>query len=144
MDAPPLKRLKRFLDLPAYRQGLITSNPADLDTPGCRTRDIDFAGEVRNILGAEGEAPVHGLPQEVKVAGLLERPDGNNVGVDRESMPLAEAQLEFRVGACPKGLDPAVDKAIAMLPALKGFRRRSSTEDAPFESNIEALASLQK
>jgi flagellar basal-body rod protein FlgB len=144
MDAPPIKRLEHLLDLSAYRQGLTTSNPADIDTPGYGTRDIDFADELRKVLGAEGEAPVPGLPQVVKVAELLERPDGNNVSVDRESMPFTETQLQFRMGACPKRLDPAVDKAIAMLQALKGFRRRSGTEDAPFESNIEVRAFLQK
>ena len=39
------------------------------------------------------------MPPRVQEAmGLLERPDGNNVNIDRESMLLAETQLEFRVG----------------------------------------------
>jgi len=39
-------------------------------------------------------APMHtGL-----VDGLLERPDGNNVSMDREGMKMAEAQLQFRTG----------------------------------------------
>jgi flagellar basal-body rod protein FlgB len=32
------------------------------------------------------------------VGGLLERPDGNNVSMDREGMKMAEAQLQFRTG----------------------------------------------
>ncbi len=32
------------------------------------------------------------------VSGLLERPDGNNVNLDRESMLLAETQIQFRIG----------------------------------------------
>jgi flagellar basal-body rod protein FlgB len=32
------------------------------------------------------------------VDGLIARPDGNNVSMDRESLNLAEAQLKFRVG----------------------------------------------
>jgi flagellar basal-body rod protein FlgB len=30
------------------------------------------------------------------VRGLIARPDGNNVSVDRESMLLAEVQLQFK------------------------------------------------
>jgi flagellar basal-body rod protein FlgB len=33
-----------------------------------------------------------------EVAGLLTRPDGNNVSMDREGMQMAKAQLEFRTG----------------------------------------------
>jgi flagellar basal-body rod protein FlgB len=32
------------------------------------------------------------------VDGLLERPDGNNVSMDREGLNMAEAQLQFRAG----------------------------------------------
>jgi flagellar basal-body rod protein FlgB len=32
------------------------------------------------------------------VDGLIARPDGNNVSMDRESLNLAEAQLKFKVG----------------------------------------------
>ena len=30
--------------------------------------------------------------------GLISRPDGNDVSMDRESLNLAKAQLEFKVG----------------------------------------------
>ena len=33
-----------------------------------------------------------------EVDGLIARPDGNNVSMDRESLNLAEAQLKFKVG----------------------------------------------
>ena len=32
------------------------------------------------------------------VDGLISRPDGNNVSMDREGLNLAEAQLKFKVG----------------------------------------------
>jgi flagellar basal-body rod protein FlgB len=32
------------------------------------------------------------------VQGLLERPDGNNVDIDRESLQLSEAQLQYQIG----------------------------------------------
>ncbi len=82
--------LARFLDLSAARQRLIASNLANIDTPGYRTRDIDFQTEMRNALGKE--------PTVKQVQDLAERPDGNNVSVDREGLLLAENQLQFRVG----------------------------------------------
>ena len=33
-----------------------------------------------------------------EVDGLVARPDGNNVSMDRESLQLAEAQLKFKTG----------------------------------------------
>ena len=34
----------------------------------------------------------------VNVKGLLERPDGNNVNLDRESLLLAQTQLQYQMG----------------------------------------------
>ena len=39
------------------------------------------------------------IPQVGEVDGLLERPDGNNVSIDREGLNMAEAQLQFRIGS---------------------------------------------
>jgi flagellar basal-body rod protein FlgB len=37
-------------------------------------------------------------PRVIAVDGLIVRPDGNNVSMDRESLNLAEAQLKFKTG----------------------------------------------
>lgn len=87
--------LERFLDLTAHRQGLIASNISNIDTPGFRTRDLDFRQEILKVLQSPGEKS-NPLPQEVK--GLMERPDGNNVNLDREGLLLAQTQLQFRMG----------------------------------------------
>jgi flagellar basal-body rod protein FlgB len=91
-----MEQLCEYLDLAAYRQKLIASNLANIDTPGYRTRDIDFQSEMRraqNRLGQETPSP-----RVFEVPGLIERPDGNNVNLDRESMLLARTQLQFRLG----------------------------------------------
>ena len=89
-------QIERYLDLVTYRQKLVVGNIANVDTPHYHTRDIDFQNELRRAglkLSSEG------MPPRVQEAGgLLERPDGNNVNIDRESMLLAETQLEFRIG----------------------------------------------
>ncbi len=90
MDTPVLRKLERYLDLSSYRQGLIAGNLANIDTPGYRTRDIRFEDELQKAAGMP--------PLAQAVPGLIERPDGNNVSVDRETMLLAQTQLQFRVG----------------------------------------------
>jgi flagellar basal-body rod protein FlgB len=89
-------QIERYLDLVTCRQKLVVGNIANVDTPYYHTRDIDFQNELRRAglqLSAAGTPP-----RVQEAAGLLERPDGNNVNIDRESMLLAETQLEFRIG----------------------------------------------
>ena len=93
LDTPSLTRLARYLDLTAMRQTLIASNLANVDTPRYRTRDVNFRAELNRAL-QPGDAPL--TPASHPVIGLLERPDGNNVSVDRESLLMAETQLRFR------------------------------------------------
>jgi flagellar basal-body rod protein FlgB len=87
--------LARYMDLAAKRQSLITSNIANVDTPGYRTKDIDFQGELQRALQGGETAPTEPFVQEVP--GLVTRPDGNNVSVDRESLLLSEVQLQFGI-----------------------------------------------
>ncbi len=95
LDDPQMNSLEKYLDLSSYRHSLIASNLANIDTPGYRTRDIRFQEELNNaMLGNTDEAP----PQPYEVSGLIERPDGNNVNLDRETMLLAQTQLQYRVG----------------------------------------------
>lgn len=96
IETPLTESLSRFLDMAVFRQQLITANLANIDTPGYRTRDIDFRRELEraeNNLSYASFSPV-----VRRLSGLLERPDGNNVSVERESLLLAETQLRFNVG----------------------------------------------
>ena len=47
--------LERYMDLLSARQKVVASNIANADTPGYKTRDIDFQSEFRSALG--GGAP---------------------------------------------------------------------------------------
>lgn len=91
-----MEQLCQYLDLAAFRQKLIASNLANVDTPGYRTRDINFEGEMRRAL--ERIAPNPPQPRVFEVRGLIERPDGNNVNLEREGLLLARTQLQFRLG----------------------------------------------
>jgi flagellar basal-body rod protein FlgB len=91
-----MQRLEHFLDLVTFRHELISSNLANVDTPGYRTQDVDFEGEMRRAEQRLEGDPVSPHVQEVK--GLIERPDGNNVSLERETMALARVQLQYRTG----------------------------------------------
>ena len=95
LDNPVTGPIERYLDLTAKRQELIASNMANVDTPDYRTRDIDFQGELQRA--SKGLDPDDD-PKVIEVQGLVERPDGNNVDLDREGLLLAKTQLEFRLG----------------------------------------------
>jgi len=95
IDTPLMRGLERVLDLSAFRHQVIAANLANVDTPGYRTRDLrPFAGEIEQAMA--GEEPSF-IPVAHEIRGLLERPDGNNVSVERESLLLAQNQLRFTV-----------------------------------------------
>jgi flagellar basal-body rod protein FlgB len=44
------------------------------------------------------QGPLPTQPVVREVPGLIERPDGNNVSVERETVLLGQTQLQFRAG----------------------------------------------
>jgi flagellar basal-body rod protein FlgB len=89
---PIANRLEHYLDLLSVRQKLVASNVANADTPGYKTRDIDFQFE---FMGQ-----VDGLqPQVTEAEGLMTRNDGNNVNLDREARLLAENAIRFNAAS---------------------------------------------
>lgn len=84
--------LERYMDLLSARQKLVASNIANADTPGYKTQDVDFQFEFMTL--AKGEQP-----QTIQAQGLVEKPDGNNVNLDRESRLLSEDQMRFNLAS---------------------------------------------
>jgi flagellar basal-body rod protein FlgB len=103
IETPLMRGLERVLDQSAFRHQVLTTNLANIDTPGYRTREVrTFAGEIEQAMAGDlsGDAP--GVistmtPVAYEIRGLNERPDGNNVSVERESLLLAQNQLRFEV-----------------------------------------------
>lgn len=90
-------QLARYLDLAVSETKLTATNMANLDTPGYHAQGFDFEAEMRKALGTGNEQTL--VPIHVhEVDGLISRPDGNNVSLDREGLKLAEAQLKFKTG----------------------------------------------
>jgi flagellar basal-body rod protein FlgB len=95
IETPLMRGLERVLDLSAFRHQVIAGNLANVDTPGYRARDLrPFAGEIEQAMA--GDEPSF-TPVAHEIRGLMERPDGNDVSVDRESLLLAQNQLRFTV-----------------------------------------------
>ena len=84
-------QLERYMDLLSARQKLVASNIANADTPGYRTRDIDFQTEFQNAAGL--------TPNVVEIDGLAVKNDGNSVDLDREARLLAENALRFQLAS---------------------------------------------
>jgi flagellar basal-body rod protein FlgB len=87
---PLAGRLEQYMDLLSARQKLVASNIANADTPGYKTKDIDFQNEFLN-------AAAQIAPHTIEARGLAARNDGNNVSIDREARLLAENDLRFNI-----------------------------------------------
>ncbi len=80
------------MDLLSARQKLVASNIANADTPGYKTKDIDFQFEFMSLVPG-------GTPNVIETPGLVVKNDGNNVSMDREARLLAENALRFNLAS---------------------------------------------
>jgi flagellar basal-body rod protein FlgB len=103
-STPAHSIVESYLKLAASREQLISANMANIDTPGYHSRDIDFQHELSRAISApvmqtgDGSGTVQLLPVIRQVPGLMERPDGNNVNLDREGLLMAQTQLQYELG----------------------------------------------
>jgi flagellar basal-body rod protein FlgB len=81
--------LEHYMDLLSARQKIVASNVANADTPGYRTKDLDFQAEL--------QAACSSPPQPMEVGGLPVKNDGNDVSLDREARLLSENALRFSI-----------------------------------------------
>jgi len=91
-------QIARYLDLASAETKLTAANMANIDTPGYRAVGMDFEGEMRRAFAdVDAGQAAHSVRVD-EVDGLVARPDGNDVSMDREGLNLAEAQLKFKTG----------------------------------------------
>lgn len=114
-DSKIVNFLERALDLAARRQELISSNIANADTPKYRTKDLDFAVNLKQAMEASGAMPLAATsgehialspsssffsePKVIEPEGLPSRNDGNNVSGDLEMAKLAENSLQYMLAS---------------------------------------------
>lgn len=93
---PILQLLQGYLKVTSDRQQLIASNIANIDTPGYHSREVNFQAAMQQAMNEGGEVQLQSVSNEVQ--GLPERPDGNDVNIDRESLLLSQTQLQYQMG----------------------------------------------
>jgi flagellar basal-body rod protein FlgB len=86
------QNIERYMDLLSARQKLVASNIANADTPGYKTKDLDFQGELESASSSA-------TPLAFEVGGLPVKNDGNNVSLDREARLLAENDMRFTIAS---------------------------------------------
>ncbi len=89
---PTTARIERYMDLLSARQKQVASNIANADTPGYKTKDIDFQFEFMSLVNGQ-------QPQTIEPDGLPVKSDGNNVNMDREARLLAENAIRFNLAS---------------------------------------------
>ncbi|HEX4322531.1 MAG TPA: flagellar biosynthesis protein FlgB [Acidobacteriaceae bacterium] len=95
-DFSSIQTLQGYLKVVSDRQQLVVSNMANVDTPGYHTKDIDFQASMRQVMNENSGVQFDPVSRDLQ--GLPERPDGNNVSIDRESLLLSQIQLQHQLG----------------------------------------------
>ena len=78
--------LENLLTLTSKRQQILAGNVANIDTPGYRAKDISFAAEL------DGKLDMNSQVFEVETK---EKPNGNNVDLDREMTEITKNGLQY-------------------------------------------------
>lgn len=90
--------ISQYLDLTTRQIQVTSANMANIDTPGYKTTGMNFEAEMQTAMAGVSSGAASRDPRIFDVDGLVVRPDGNNVSMDREGLNLAEAQLKFKTG----------------------------------------------
>ena len=94
--------VERSLEIAKLRHGIISSNVANLGTPGYRTKTLDFDKALKDAMGkktVEMER-THPLHFKAKRLGTVDyeiiQEDHDGVDIDREMSKLAENNLRYQ------------------------------------------------
>ena len=98
-DSAVVDTLRRQMAIAVAKQVASAGNLANVDTPGYKTKEVNFAETLKNKLSPgnstfPGTAPNGGVVMQ-DVEGLPVRRDGNNVQLDRELLGMSRAAGDF-------------------------------------------------
>ncbi len=115
--------LNRSLDYLWEKQGVISHNIANVDTPLYQSRTVLFEQDFQRELeqkflaqkqGVKLKNPVHAQTRVMDKGGIT-RPDGNNVNMEIEQMEMTRTLLQYQYGV------ESVNQEISRLrAAIKG------------------------
>ena len=96
---PHAQNLQRALTRTSQRHGLVTNNLANVNVPGFKRRDVDFAVELEGAENAAGSR-IEALRSKLSGGSMSGagsvRIDGNSVDLESEVMAVAESELRYQ------------------------------------------------
>lgn len=110
-DKSGVPGFRKFLDITSLRHKLISGNVANISTPGYRSQDIDFKGELDKASGKSNHLSGYVSHQnhiplgqhQARGPKILHQKvtggDLNSVNIDREVSHMAQNELLFTIGA---------------------------------------------
>lgn len=99
------------LSLSAQKQNVISSNIANINTPGYKTKDLVFENELKmaqskndlklsvthqNHIAMQQDISSNQKGRLIEVQGLEEQNDGNNVSLDKQMSELAQNKTQVQ------------------------------------------------
>ena len=92
--------VSKLMDGAAERQRVLSSNVANVNTPGYRRQGVSFEAELGALLEKNDTQAIQSVQVQVaETMGLPERQDGNNVDIDMEMGMLSKNSLLFQTYA---------------------------------------------
>ncbi len=97
-----MQLLEKKLDAVWMRQQVISNNIANAETPGYKSKSLEFESILDRQLSVTGssDSSIQGAldrtqPRVIETSGTSAREDGNNVDQDKESVEMARALIEY-------------------------------------------------
>jgi len=97
--------LEKSLDIAKYQHGLISSNVANVDTPGYTTKEISFKKTLSKALGDDTDIdlvttnPSHIALTQGEIPYVKSVRDSKPVDIDIEMSKLAQNNLRYKLAA---------------------------------------------
>lgn len=101
INGASIELLQKSMDAIWLRQQAIMNNIANSDTPGYKSKKVEFESLLELALkGAKSEDEILSKIREIKPEIVTDtttttREDGNNVDLDRENVELARTQIQY-------------------------------------------------
>jgi flagellar basal-body rod protein FlgB len=93
--------MEQLLSWTSQRQEALSSNITNLDTPGYHAKDYSFQSELEATLKLTTTSEKHIAPlresanSRVYEVGMAEKPNGNDVDIERELTEITKNGLEY-------------------------------------------------
>jgi flagellar basal-body rod protein FlgB len=85
-----IKILQKIMDLCTYRQKILASNIANVDTPNYKAKDVDFQEELKKASEIENNSY-----RVIEAPTTMPNRDGNTVNIEVEMAKLTETLLMY-------------------------------------------------